>query len=208
MRWMLGLICVCGMWASSAGSAQAQSSLVAIDMGAVFESHPLFVTQLESLKQEIRQFEEDQTRQREALSAKFQLLRGQDPNSEAYREGEAEIASQAANLDVQKRLRAKEFAQKEAKIYYQIYTDVSGKVASYCQHHGISTVMHYNSRPMDLQNPATIMERMGSNVVYARPDWEITQAIKDLCQAPSATSTPAAGTATAVAPGGATPANR
>jgi len=167
-------------------------------MGAVFESHPLFVTQLEGLKQEIRQFDEDQTRQREALSAKFQLLRGQDPNSDAFRQGEAEIASQSANLDVQKRLRSKEFAQKEAKIYYQIYTDVSSKVAAYCQHNGISTVIHYNSRPMDLQNPATIMERMGSNVVYARPDWEITQTIKDLCQA-----TPAA-----AAPTGLAPANR
>lgn len=188
MRWMLGLICVCVVLAGRIESAAGQASLVAIDMGAVFESHPLFVTQLEGLKQEIRQFEEDQTRQREALNGKFQLLRGTDPNGEEYRQGEAEIASQAANLDVQKRLRGKEFAQKEAKIYYEIYTDVSSKVAAYCQHHGISTVIHYNSRPMDLQNPATIMERMGSNVVYARPDWEITQAIKDLCQA-----TPAAG---------------
>ena len=208
MRWMLGLICVCGMWAGRMESATAQVSLVAIDMGAVFESHPLFVTQLEGLKQEIRQFEEDQTRQREALSAKFQLLRGQDANSEAYRQGEAEIASQSANLDVQKRLRAKEFAQKEAKIYYQIYTDVSSKVANYCQHHGISTVIHYNSRPMDLQNPQTIMERMGSNVVYARPDWEITQTIKDLCQANAAAVAPASGTPTATAPGSTTPANR
>lgn len=198
MRWMLGLICVCGVLAGRIESAAGQASLVAIDMGAVFESHPLFVTQLEGLKQEIRQFEEDQTRQREALNAKFQLLRGGDSNSEDFRQGEAEIASQSANLEVQKRLRAKEFAQKEAKLYYEIYTDVSSKVAAYCQHHGISAVIHYNSRPMDLQNPATIMERMGSNVVYARPDWEITQAIKDLCQA-----TPAAGV-----PGSAAPANR
>jgi hypothetical protein len=166
-------------------------------MGAVFESHPLFLTQLEVLKQEIRQFEEDQNRQREALAAKFQVLRGQDPGTEAYRQGEAEIANQTANLDVQKKLRAKEFAQKEAKIYFDIYTDVSVQVANYCQHHGITTVIHYNSRPMDLENPATIMERMGSNVVYARPDWEITAAIKQLCgsQAPATGGAPIGGTA-------------
>lgn len=158
-----------------------QTPIVSIDMGAVFESHPLFVSQLEALKQELRQFEEDQNRQREALQAKFQTLRGQDPSSEVYRQTEADVASQGANLEVQKRLRAKEFAQREAKIYFEIYTDVSAKVSSYCQHHGIATVIHYNSRPMDLNNPATIMDRIGSNVVYARPDWEITASIKQLC---------------------------
>ncbi|MBL8890468.1 MAG: OmpH family outer membrane protein [Planctomycetaceae bacterium] len=165
--------------------AFGQTPIVAIDMGAVFESHPLFVSQLEALKQELRQFEEDQNRQREALQAKFQTLRGQDPSSEVYRQTEAEVASQSANLDVQKRLRSKEFAQREAKIYFEIYTDVSAKVSSYCQHHGIATVIHYNSRPMDLNNPATIMDRIGSNVVHARPDWEITAAIKQLCAAPA-----------------------
>jgi hypothetical protein len=66
---------------------------------------------------------------------------------------------------------------------------VSSKVSAYCQHHGVATVIHYNSRPMDLNNPATIMDRIGSNVVYARPDWEITAAIKQLCAAPAQTAT-------------------
>jgi Skp family chaperone for outer membrane proteins len=181
MRLAVGLGFVVGWLVLGPGAVTAQVSIAAIDMGAVFEAHPLFLNQLEVLKQEIRQFEEEQNRQREGLQAKFQLLRGQDPGSEAYRQGEAEIANQTASLDVQKKLRAKEFAQKEAKIYFDIYTDVSVHVASYCQHHGVSAVIHYNSRPMDLDNPATIMERMGSNVVYARPDWEITAAVKQLC---------------------------
>lgn len=185
MRIMAGFIGWCLVVVGSLGSTLGQAPIVAIDMGAVFESHPLFVSQLEALKQEIRQFEEDQNRQREALQAKFQTLRGQDASTEIYRQTEADIASQVANLDVQKRLRSKEYAQKEAKIYFDIYTDVSSKVTAYCQHHGITTVIHYNSRPMDLNNPATIMERIGSNVVYARPDWEITAAIKQLCSGPA-----------------------
>jgi Skp family chaperone for outer membrane proteins len=177
--------CVCGLACLLAFVSHvnvwAQVSVAVIDMGAVFESHPMFLSQLESLKQEIREFEAQQQAQREGLSAKFQLLRGQDPSSEAYRTGEAEIASQTANLDVQKRLRSKEFAQKEAKIYFEIYTDVTAKINAYCQHYGIETVVHYNSRPMDVSNPATIMERIGSNVVFARPEREITEAIKLQC---------------------------
>jgi Skp family chaperone for outer membrane proteins len=191
MRNMAGMICWCLMAMGSISATMGQVSIVAVDMGAVFESHPLFVSQLESLKQEIRQFEEDQNRQREALQAKYQTLRGQDASSENFRQTEADVASQVANLDVQKRLRSKEYAQKEAKIYFDIYTDVSSKVTAYCQHHGISTVVHYNSRPMDLNNPTTIMDRIGSNVVYARPDWEITAAIKEMCgPAPQAARTP------------------
>jgi Skp family chaperone for outer membrane proteins len=188
MRIVAGLICWCLVVVGLMNSTMGQTSIVAIDMGAVFESHPLFVSQLEALKQEIRQFDEDQNRQREALQAKFQSLRGQDASSEIFRQTEADIASQVANLDVQKRLRSKEYAQKEAKIYFEIYTDVSAKVTAYCQHHGLATVIHYNSRPMDLNNPGTIMERIGSNVVYARPDWEITAAIKQLCAAPPQTA--------------------
>ncbi|MBL8852978.1 MAG: OmpH family outer membrane protein [Planctomycetaceae bacterium] len=188
MRILAGFIGWCVVVVGSLGATMGQTPIVAIDMGAVFESHPLFVSQLEALKQEIRQFEEDQNRQREALQAKFQTLRGQDASSESFRQTEADIAGQVANLDVQKRLRSKEYAQKEAKIYYDIYTDVSSKVTAYCQHHGLTTVIHYNSRPMDLNNPATIMERIGSNVVYARPDWEITAAIKQLCTGPAQTA--------------------
>lgn len=185
MRIVAVFIGWCFTVVGSCNLAFGQTPIVAIDMGAVFESHPLFVSQLEALKQELRQFEEDQNRQREALQAKFQTLRGQDPSSEVYRQTEADVASQSANLEVQKRLRSKEFAQREAKIYFEIYTDVAAIVSSYCQQNGIATVIHYNSRPVDLNNPATIMDRIGSNVVYARPDWEITASIKQLCAAPA-----------------------
>ncbi len=194
MRLTLGVSLI--IWASlvgAVGSASAQVAVAVIDMGAVFESHPLFLSQLESLKQEIRQFEEEQNQLREGLMARFQVLRSQDAGTDSFRQAEADIANQTANLDVQKRLRMRDFAQKEAKLYYEIYTDVSAKVTSYCQHYGIQAVVHYNSRPMDINNPATIMERIGSNVIYARPDREITEAIKQLCATASGQQgTPAA----------------
>lgn len=162
-------------------SADAQIKVAVIDMGMVFESHPNFTSRLEALKGEILQFDQQQQQQREALVAKLKILRQQDPNSDAYRTDETDIANQTANLDVQKRLKAKEFAQKEAAIYYEVYQDVTGIVKQYCDHYQIPMVVHFNSKPMQADEPGTIMERMNSNVIYNRPDWNITHSIIEMC---------------------------
>ncbi len=166
---------------SSVSTTQAQIKVAVIDMGAVFEAHPSFINRLEALKVEIRQFDENQTVQREALVGKLKEIRGMSPSSDLFRQGESEIANQTANLDVQKRLKARDFSQKEASIYYEVYQDVTAKVVQYANHYGIPTVVHFNSKPMTTDNPSSIMDRMNSNVVYSRPDWNITDSIIQMC---------------------------
>lgn len=167
--------------AVSAPVAHAQSNVAVLDMGVVFDAHPQFRDKVNALKAEVQSFDEQQKAERDSLVEMAKVLRSGDANSVDYRQRESELASRSANLEVQKRLKSKEFAQKEAAIYYAVYVDVSNKVQQYCNQNGIPMVVHFNSKQMNEKDPASILSRMNSNVIYHRPQANITQAIVQMC---------------------------
>lgn len=166
---------------TSASFLQAQTKVAVLDMGAVFDAHPTFKQKVEALKAEVTQYEQSHQAQRESLVEDAKRLQGMDAANPLYREDESRIANMTAELEVQKRLKAKEFAQKEAAIYFEIYRDVSSRVKNYCEQKGIGTVVHFNSKEMTIKDPSTIMARMNSNVIFYRPMANITDDVIQLC---------------------------
>lgn len=175
---LIGLFCL-----ANVAALQAQTRVVVLDMGAVFDAHPDFQGRVEALKAEIKAFDDGQKMQRDTLMEEARRLQtaGLDASNPQFRTSEASIASRTANLEVEKRLKVKEFAQKEAAIYYEVYRDVAGRVNNYCKENEIEMVIHFNSKEMTAENPASIMARMNSNVVYYRPQVNITPQIVQLC---------------------------
>lgn len=172
----VGLLSLAGV-----SNLQAQTQVAVVDMGAVFNAHPEFKQRVDALKAEVERFDAVQKQEREKLVAEAQGLQGQDAASPAFRQSESNLANRSANLDVQKRLMAKEFAQKEAQIYYDVYRDVSAKVRAFSEQNQLSMVIHFNSKEMDNTDPTTIMGRMNSNVIYHRGNANITSTIIQLC---------------------------
>lgn len=179
---ILTLLCFFGLSAAANG----QINVAVVDLGTVFETHPSFVSSMDQLKAEMSKYEQDHRKQQESMVTEFKQLRQMNSNSDEYRAKEIQLSRSSANLDIQKKLKAREFMQKEASIYYSTYNDVRVKINNFCKQNTIALVVHYNSAKMDLNNPKSIMSRINSNVIFARKvggNIDITQTVQQMCGA-------------------------
>ena len=126
-RWALSCGCMLfvlgtvGRAQTPGATSTAPSTLVAVvDIAKVFESHPTFKTSLESLQQQAKSADLDLEGKKKSLTQRGQQLTELDPASPDYRQLEAELARQAADLQVQARQVKKDLLQREALQYYDV----------------------------------------------------------------------------------------
>ena len=90
------------------------------------------------------------------------------PGTDAYRELERKIANEAADLEIQMRLKAKEMREREAKIQYQTYVEIVNLVARFCERNGVSMVLSYSSKPVDDSDPRAIQAALNRSIIYQK----------------------------------------
>ena len=161
----------------SSVNAQQQTNVSIIDLAQVFRSHPTFNAQLTKLQQDAENFKAEINRQREDLTRRQEAMMKLDPNSDAFRNEESNLAQIAARLEVDARNRIKVFAQREAELHYKTYMEVRGLIGNYCQQRGIAIVLTFNQIEVDTQNPDSIMRYVNGDVVYHQPHKDITKPI-------------------------------
>jgi Skp family chaperone for outer membrane proteins len=162
--------------ASSIGLAQTNVGL--IDMGLVFEGHPVFKDRLQQLKQEADSLQGTVLQQRQMLAKDGESLTLlYAPGSTEFKQKEKELALKAAQLEIDAKDKMRDLMTTEARLHFEVYTDVNRVVEEYCQQFGIRLVLRFNSNKAKADNPESIMQQVNSAVVFYRPDNDITAAV-------------------------------
>ena len=60
----------------------------------------------------------------------------------------------------------KEFLEREAKVYYQTYLEVSQAVGVYAQRHDIGLVIRFNGEPVDPNKREDVLREINKPVVF------------------------------------------
>jgi hypothetical protein len=161
-------------------SALAQSGIVVVDIKALFKAHTAFNTQLEGLRQlaESQQAETVELQQR--LARKAELLRQYDAFSSEFREGEADLAREAAAAEVAMRNKMFNLVKAEAKLHYDTYQQINGLIAEYCQQRDLNLVLRHSPIEMSPANPESVMQGVNHQIIFYRPSRDITADIVSL----------------------------
>lgn len=160
---------------AAVATAEAQTKVAIVDIGLVFKSHPQFKQQLESLKQQADQFKSSSIQAQQDLVQQAEALRNYNPGSPQYNSLEAKLAQQSAAMELDQKNRMRELMELEAKLHYDTYQEINTAVAAYCQDNDIRLVLRFNGETMDPRQPATVMQRVNSSVVYHLPQTDITR---------------------------------
>ena len=88
---------------STASTASAQTNVALVDIGKVFETHPHFSQQLDQLKTQADQFKASTQQLQQQFMAKAEDLNQFNKNSEEYRQMEAKLAQESAEMEVEQR---------------------------------------------------------------------------------------------------------
>lgn len=177
-RWIAACFaCLAMVTFANVSTSVAQTKVGIIDIGLVFKSHPTFSKKLEALKLKADQFKSSSLQRQQNLMRSAEALKQFKPGSTEYRELESRLAQQSAGMEVADKNTMRELMKEEAQLHYFTYQEINRAVSEYCEPLQIKLVLRYNSQEMDPQNPATVMQKVNSSVVFHQPQNDLTQTI-------------------------------
>ena len=148
-----------------------------IDISKVFKEHPRFKAQMEAMKAQVKDFE-NQLQQRGQEIQKIQSdMRQFEPSSAEYKQLEGQILKLQADGQVLAAQKKKEFLDQEAKIYFNVYNEIVQEVSDFASQNGIAIVVRFNSEPIDPNDRQSVLEGVNRAIVHQSQS-NITTAIQ------------------------------
>jgi Skp family chaperone for outer membrane proteins len=189
------LSCVCLAFAILASAALSQATAQApgkggarapipgvriIDLKKIFDGYDRFRDQTNFLKKEV----EDRENQLKGLREEMKRLDAQrkdvNPSSPEAKDLEGKLVRMDSEHRSQLTLGKKEFLEKEAKIYFDVYREVIDEVKLYCQYEGVQLVLRFNNDAMPTpDDPQGVLKELNKTVVHHDPAIDITKLIMD-----------------------------
>jgi len=157
-------------------AAPSGTSVVVIDVAYIFKNHGRFNARMNDIKKDVEAFDAQIRTEQQNLQTKMEGLKSFGPSSPEYRNLEVECARADADLRVKAGLKKKEFLEREARVYYDVYKEIESTVAVFCQRYGIDLVLRFNGEDMKPDDRNSVLQGVNKAVVFQRGR-DITQTI-------------------------------
>lgn len=174
----LAAFAVTALSSGLAGSLQAQTPVALLDMAVVFENHPAFKSRLAQLKQDADGLQTAVLQQRQALIKEQENLRLlYQAGSQEFKDKEKELALKVTQLEIDSNDKMRDLMVQEAKLHFEIYSEVNRVVDEYCNQFDIRLVLRFSSATVRPDKPESVMQQVNGAIVYYNPNRDITAAI-------------------------------
>lgn len=182
---------------------EAPHKIALIDMAYVFKNYKKFEVLREDLKNEIGETENEAKARADQIQTLQKKMKALSEGSQEFTVAEQQFAKASAEFEAFRRAAQRDFLKKESQIYHTIYQEVTDTVAKYANYFHFTLVLRFNREELDSENAQKLIEGMNRQVVWHKPENDITDAVvKYLNQAYDRTTgaTAAPATAPAAAP--------
>lgn len=177
---VLASLLFCGGIVSVAAAQQMPGIGVAlIDIGYIYKHHEGFKAQVAELEKAVNLADIDFKSRGERLRQQAAQLKELPPGSPDYKALETALFKEQQELNTQLTLQRKQFADREAAIYYSVYKEIQDELAFFCQRNRVALVFRFNGEPLDTSNSATVLQQINRDVVYYDKPLDITPIILD-----------------------------
>jgi Skp family chaperone for outer membrane proteins len=178
--------------APAAQSAAPASHAAVIDVGYIFKNHTRFKAAMEKMKDEVLAAENLLKAERDRINGLMEQLKGFNVGTPEYRKLEAEIAKAQGDFGVNAQLQKKDFMDREAKVYQQVYTEVERAVSQFARENGIAVVHRFDGEVVDNSDRNRILGNITKPIVYYDPQVDITPDILRMLNGAAVAGAPAA----------------
>ena len=176
MRTLLLSAIVSGCIVSFAGEATAQNAspsanasrygIAVVDVSYIFKNYAKFKSAMEGMKSEMQAVEGQLKGDHSAIAAKEEERKQYNPGSPEFKQRDEEIARLKAEFQLKAGRIRNDFLEREAKVYYETYLEVSNAVQYYAQQHNIGLVLRFNGDQIDPNLREKILQAINKPVVY------------------------------------------
>lgn len=179
--------------AQSEYGAKAQSYHIAVvDISFIFKNHKRHQATLDAMKAEMTSTESDLKADSEKIRQMEEQRNTFNVGTKEYKDLDEELARNIAEFKLKMDRLRKGFMEREAKIYYQTYLEVSDAIKYYAQRHDIGLVLRYNGDKVDVNRRDDVLREVNKTVVFQN-QVDITPDVLALVNRDAGTATPQVG---------------
>jgi Skp family chaperone for outer membrane proteins len=154
--------------------ASPTSHVAVIDVGYIFKNHARFKAAMDKMKDEVMAAENSLKGERDRINGLMEQLKGFNVGTPEYKKLEAEIAKAQGDFNVNAQLQKKDFMDREAKVYLQVYSEIERAVGQFARDHGIAAVFRFDGDPVDGADRNQILRGITKPIVYYEAGNDIT----------------------------------
>ncbi len=148
------------------GANAAKYGIAVVDISFIFKNYPGFTSQIEGLKAEMEAADGKLKADRDRLVQMEEQRNTLKPGSPEFKQIDEQLAHLKAEFQIKQGTVRRDFLEREAKVYYQTYMDVSAAVKSYATQHGIGMVLRFNGDAVDPAQREDVMRAIMQPIVH------------------------------------------
>jgi Skp family chaperone for outer membrane proteins len=112
--------------------------------------------------------------ERDRINGLMEQLKGFNVGTPEYRKLEGEVAKAQGDFNVNAQLQKKDFMEREATVYMQVYSEIERAVSQFAREHSIAVVHRFDGEPVDTGDRNRILGTITKPIVYYDPQIDIT----------------------------------
>lgn len=176
--------------ASGSASASPATHVAVIDVGYIFKNHNRFKAAMEKMKDEVMAAENALKAERDRINVLMEQLKNFNVGTPEHRKLEAEVAKAQGDFNVNAQLQKKDFMDREAKVYLQVYNEIERAVSQFARDNKIAVVHRFDGEPVDDADRNRILGSITKPIVYYDPQVDITPDILRMLNAGAVAAQP------------------
>jgi len=174
----------------ASAAAGPAAHVAVIDVGYIFKNHNRFKAAMDKMKDEVMAAENGLKAERDRIGGLMEQIKGFNVGTPEYKKLEAEIAKAQGDFNVNAQLQKKDFMDREAKVYLQVYTEVEKAVEQFAREHRIAVVLRFDGEPVDGSDRNQILRGITKPIVYLEPGIDITPDVLKMLNGPAVAAQP------------------
>ena len=156
-------------FANAQGQAKSNGIVAVLDVAKIFKEHEQFNAQMERLKNEVTTFDNGMKAKAEGLKTQMENAKNTYAvSSQEFKNAQAAIAKEQANLQITATQKRQEILGREAKLYLTTYQQIQSEVAKIAGQYNISLVLRYDSEKINQNDRASVIKGVNRAVVYQK----------------------------------------
>ncbi len=163
------------LFASLATTAVAQQAgpsanatrfgIAVVDVSYIFKNYQQFKSSMDGMKTEMEQAEGQLKASREAIQAKEEQAKQYQPSSPEFKQLDEDVARLKADFNIKASRIRKDFLEREAKVYYQTYQQVTSTVQHFAQQNNIGLVLRFNGDQINPNRREDVLRAINKPIV-------------------------------------------
>lgn len=174
---LVGVLGTSSMAQTSGVTPTVQTALpkvVVFDTAKFFKEYKLFKDLMTALQADVQTQEQQMNKEKEALDSRTQNLPTLKQNPQCspaqYKQEEEDIMKKKADLVARVSIMKREFMEREAAIYNQVFDALQTEVQQYANARQVDLVLRVDTTPANPEDAQSTIRRVNNPVVWYRPN--------------------------------------